>query len=277
MKWVAEYAEMEENAVCKRKPTSSLCPSDFPTQCAATMVDWCSKKSDQYSWLYATTDYAYCRAAWAGHASSTSSAIGQTVALFASGGTFTILRGIFRAGNGLNRGLRALRTASRMARLKFVLGMIRKAAVKAAKNLWKNLKKHLKKFIKDKDNREKAMEFATLAASEAAAEKAANKELAELGTALLEAADPTGIYEHMNYMATFKTCPELQKYKKTGSDFVNNGGLDELAGLVQGACGVGDVFDKSRTEAAGCKKYCRMTGSGDDARCQIDDSEVPSD
>ena len=69
-----------------------------------------------------------------------------------------------------------------------------------------------------------------------------------VGTALLEAADPTGIYEHMNYMATFKTCPELQKYKKTGSDFVNNGGLDELAGLVQDACGVGDVFDKSRTE-----------------------------
>jgi len=97
-----------------------------------------------------------------------------------------------------------------------------------------------------------------------------------VGTALLEAVDPTGIYEHMNYMATFKTCPELQKYKTTGSDFANNG-LDELATLVQGACGVGDVFGSPRTEAADCKNYCRMTGTGDDDACQIDDSEVPSE
>jgi len=179
MEWVAEYAEMEENAVCKRNPTSSSCPEDFSTTCAATMSDWCSKPSEEWSWLYMTTDYANCRAAWTGQALSTSSAAAQTVALFASGGTFTVLKGIFKAGKGLKKGLKAMKTASKMAKLKFVLGMIRKPAVKAAKNLWKNLKSHLKEFILDDDNKQKAMEFATLAASEAAAEKEANEQLGE--------------------------------------------------------------------------------------------------
>jgi len=250
VKYFGKLIEINENVVCQKSTAGETCGGLFPIACQRTMSQWCSQISEDYHWSYTTYDLKHCRDTWESQNFAIASASVQTIMLFMSGGTLAAVRTFYRGAKSLSKGLKA---AKGIQKLKFLYGMVKKAAIQAGKVFKKKLWKHLKTSSKSwfKANKEKVLEVLLLEASEAVAMQEARSEidLEGLGMDLVEALDPTGIVEMARFLNSFKTCKELNP---TVDEKLTDADMDELSGFMKDTCGVPALSGRSPTKDCPC-------------------------
>jgi len=251
VKYFSKLIEVDENAVCKQP--GGDCNGDFPTRCQRTMSEWCSQKSESWHWTHLTYDYTNCRSAWEAQALSISSATAQTIMLFMSGGTLSAVKTAFK---GFRKGLQL---AGRARRLKFLMGAIKNAAMAGARNAKGKIMKHLRRWSMENLNKKKAFEYLLMFVSEAAAEQEAKSMLdtmKDIGGELVAGLDPTGMVDMANFLNSFKMCDDI---KPSQEETLSDDDITELAGFMEGKCGIPEVSDENFTQfdqrGEGCCAY----------------------